>query len=144
MTTSRQRLIVEASDDTLHIPLPPHLRHRRLAVTLEALEEPAASPWATPNRDPEHIKRVLAEAWGAWTRPTPEQITVSGPESRPSAETIKRVLAETRGSWGNRSADEIYRMIETSRRNECREPWLDCAEPLPPKAEAADSSPADS
>jgi hypothetical protein len=143
MTTPRQRLIVEASDDTLHIPLPPELRHRRLVVTMEPVDR-AASPPSGPNRDPEHIKRVLAEAWGAWTRPTPEQITVSGPESRPSPETIKRVLAETRGSWGNRSADEIDRMIEASRRNEWREPWLECAKPLPINAEAADSSPADS
>ena len=82
MTTPRQRLIVDASDDTLHIPLPPHLRHRRLAVTLEALEEPAVSPWATPNRDPEHIQRVLAESWGAW--------------GNMSADEIDRMIAESR------------------------------------------------
>ncbi len=66
MPSPRQHLIVDASVDTPHIPLPPHLPHRRLAVTLEVLEEPAESPWATPNRDPEHVKRVLAESRGAW------------------------------------------------------------------------------
>jgi len=82
MTTSRQRLIVEASDDTLHIPLPPELRQRRLVVTLEAVDEPAASRWATPNRDPEHIKRVLAESWGAWGTMSADEIDRMIEESR--------------------------------------------------------------
>lgn len=73
MTTPRQRLIVEASDDTLHIPLPPELRHRRLVVTLEPVDR-ADSPAAGPKRDPEHIKRVLAEAWGAWGRMPADEI----------------------------------------------------------------------
>ncbi len=82
MTTPRQRLIVEASDDTLHTPLPPHLRQRRLAVTLEAIDEPVANPWATPNRDPDHIKRVLAKTRGAW--------------GNMSADEIDRMIAESR------------------------------------------------
>ncbi len=82
MTTPRQRLIVDASDDTLHIPLPPHLRHRKLAVTLEALEEPAVSPWATPNRDPEHIKRVLKKTRGAWGHMTADEVDRMIAESR--------------------------------------------------------------
>jgi hypothetical protein len=82
MTSPRQRLIVEASDDTLHIPLPPHLRQRRLAVTLEAIDEPVATPWATPNRDPEHIKRVLAKSWGAWGTMSADEIDRMIEESR--------------------------------------------------------------
>ncbi|MFM7086327.1 MAG: hypothetical protein ACKOXO_04960 [Cyanobium sp.] len=82
MTTPRQRLIVEASDDTLHIPLPAHLRHRRLEVTLEAVDEPVAASWATPNRDPEHIKRVLAKARGSWGDMSADEIDRMIEESR--------------------------------------------------------------
>jgi hypothetical protein len=40
------------------------IRHRRLSVTVEAVDEPAHDR-SVPNRDPEHIKRVLQESWGA-------------------------------------------------------------------------------
>ena len=84
MTTPRQRLIVEASDDTLHIPLPPELRHRRLVVTMEPVDH-AASPSSSPNRDPEHMMRVLAEAWGAWGRMSADEIDQMIEDSRPSS-----------------------------------------------------------
>lgn len=64
------------------IPLPPHLRQRRWAVTLEAVDEPATNSWATPNRDPEHIKRVLAKTRGSW--------------GNMSADEIDRMIAESR------------------------------------------------
>ena len=83
MTTPRQRLIVEASDDTLHIPLPPELRHRRLVVTMEPVDH-AASPSSSPNRDSEHMKRVLAEAWGAWGRMSADEIDRMIDDSRRS------------------------------------------------------------
>ena len=83
MTTPRQRLIVEACDDTLHIPLPPELRHRRLVVTMEPVDR-AASPASGPNRDPEHIKRVLAETWGAWGNMPADEIDRMIEESRRS------------------------------------------------------------
>lgn len=63
MTPPRQHLIIDSSDDSLQIPLTPELRHRRLSVTVEAVDEPAHDRSA-PNRDPEHIKRVLQESWG--------------------------------------------------------------------------------
>jgi hypothetical protein len=94
MTPARQHLIIDSTDDSLHIPLTPELRHRRLSVTVEAVDEPAHDR-SVPNRDPEHIKRVLAE---------------------------------TRGAWGNMSIEEIDRMIEDSRRNDWREPWVECRE----------------
>ena len=82
MTTYRQRLIVDSSDDTLHIPLPPELRQRRLVVTLEAVDEPPASRWASPNRDPEHIKRVLEETRGSWGNMSADEIDRMIEESR--------------------------------------------------------------
>jgi hypothetical protein len=73
MTPPRQHLIIDSTDDSLHIPLTPELRHRRLSVTVEAVDEPAHDPSA-PNRDPEHIKRVLQESWGAWGNMSVEEI----------------------------------------------------------------------
>jgi hypothetical protein len=58
-------MIVDSSDDSLHIPLAPELRNRRPSVTVEAVDEPEHDRFA-PNRDPEHIKRVLQESCGAW------------------------------------------------------------------------------
>jgi hypothetical protein len=73
MTTPRQHLIVDSTDDSLNIPLTPELRHRRLSVTVEAVDEPAHD-CSAPNRDPEHIKRVLAETRGAWGNMSVEEI----------------------------------------------------------------------
>lgn len=73
MTPPRQHLIIDSSDDSLQIPLTPELRHRRLSVTVEAVDEPAHDRSA-PNRDPEHIKRVLQESWGAWGNMSVEKI----------------------------------------------------------------------
>ena len=73
MTPPRQHLIVDSTDDSLHIPLAPELRHRRLSVTVEAVDEPAHDR-SVPNRDPEHIKRVLQESWGAWGYMSVEEI----------------------------------------------------------------------
>lgn len=73
MSTPRQHLIVDATDDSLQIPLKPELRHRRLSVTVEAVDGPAQDRSA-PNRDPEHIKRVLQESWGAWGTMSVEEI----------------------------------------------------------------------
>jgi hypothetical protein len=73
MTQPRQHMIIDSTDDSLHIPLTPELRHRRLSVTVEAVDE-AAHDRSVPNRDPEHIKRVLAETRGAWGNMSSEEI----------------------------------------------------------------------
>ena len=56
---------------------------QRLVVTMEPVDH-AASPSSSPNRDPEHMKRVLAEAWGAWGRMSADEIDRMIEDSRRS------------------------------------------------------------